>query len=87
MAFGKKTEAAAPPPTLNAVLTQHQQLAEDLLRRAAKAGRIEEETRWATMATGHAVLALLTYMQWKDKTIVPGTAEAVARAAASQAPT
>jgi hypothetical protein len=74
--FNKKSATPAPRPSLAAIQRRHQQLAENHLDRAAKAGRLEAETRLATLGTGHAVMALLTYLQAKDGFVVPGTAEA-----------
>lgn len=73
----KPAKPAPPPPSLAAIQRRHQEIAEAELARAAKAGRLEAETRHATLGTGHAVLALLTYFQIKDGAVVPGTAEAV----------
>jgi hypothetical protein len=63
MAFGKtKTTTPVTPPTNEERIIKHRRAAEDLLVRAAKAGRFEDVTRLASMATAHAVLAL-TYIQ------------------------
>jgi hypothetical protein len=56
MAFGKRKPKA--PVTTEQLIARHQSLAEQLLQRAAKGGRLEAETRLATMATAHATLAV-----------------------------
>lgn len=58
MAFGKKTKGPVVPLTTEQLIARHQKLAEDLLARAGKAGRLDAETRLATMATAHATLAV-----------------------------
>jgi hypothetical protein len=59
MAFGKrKVREPVVPPTVPELIALHQEMAEHLLGRAGKAGRIEAETRLATMATAHATLAV-----------------------------
>jgi hypothetical protein len=44
----------------------HQRQAEDLLARSGKAGRGEGETRWATIATAHATLAISYLLSPED---------------------
>jgi len=56
--FSRKIEDNGPQLTAGELAEQHRATAEDLLRRAGKGGRLEAETRWATMATAHATLAL-----------------------------
>ena len=48
-------------PSNEELIAQHRVAAEALLRRAERSGEDEVASRWATMATGHAILAL-TYM-------------------------
>lgn len=57
--MGRKTQDTpiATLPRLERIAA-HQRAAEDLLARAGKAGRLEAETRLATMATAHATLAV-----------------------------
>lgn len=50
---------AQPQLTPAQLVVRHRQLAEQHLGQAAKAGRIEAETRHATMAGAHATLALV----------------------------
>lgn len=57
MAFGKKKQPVR-PLTTEELIAAHRRLAQEHLDRAAKAGRLEAETRHATAATGHAVMAL-----------------------------
>ena len=57
MAFGKKRPPQA-PPTVEQLIITHRRIAQAHLERAAKAGRLDAETRHATMGTGHAVMAL-----------------------------
>lgn len=54
--FAKKPPE--PEPTRAELVQRHRAMAEDQLRRAAKAGRLEAETVHATRATAHATLAL-----------------------------
>ena len=72
--FNQKPQPA--PPKLNELQRRHQAMAQDHLDRASKAGRLDAETRHATIGTGHAVMALLTYLQLRDGFVVAGTAEA-----------
>jgi hypothetical protein len=59
MAFGKKKGGAPPVPlTTEQLISRHQAAAEALLVRAGKGGRLDAETRFATMATAHATLAV-----------------------------
>ncbi|HUJ64318.1 MAG TPA: hypothetical protein VLX59_02200 [Acidimicrobiales bacterium] len=58
MAFRNKSKEPARPLTREELIARHRQLAEDHIARSAQAGRLEAETRHATMATAHAVLAL-----------------------------
>jgi hypothetical protein len=58
MAFGKRTKGPVTPLTNAELIALHQQSAENLLKRAGKGGRLEAETRLATMATAHATLAV-----------------------------
>ena len=63
MAFGKPKKPAAPPPTPDQLQVQHIRNAVGFLQRAGKGGRLEAETRLATMGTGYAVLALFREQQ------------------------
>ena len=54
----REPKQAAPPVTIQQLVSRHQELAEQHLTRSAKAGRLEAETRHATMATAHATLAV-----------------------------
>ena len=58
MAFGRKKRPPSRPLTNEELIARHQALAEEFLRRSAKGGRLEAETRYATMATAHATLAV-----------------------------
>jgi hypothetical protein len=49
----------------------HQKAAENLLKRAGKAGRLEAETRLATMATAHATLAVSCQLAPPDPNDLP----------------
>jgi hypothetical protein len=46
---------------------EHQRQAEDLLARSAKGGRLEAETRLATMANAHATLAVSYLLSPEDR--------------------
>lgn len=63
MAFGKTKKPVAPPPTPDQLQVQHVRNAVGFLQRAGKGGRLEAETRLATMGTGYAVLALFREQQ------------------------
>jgi hypothetical protein len=56
--FGKSNKPEPVPLSRIERVRAHQRQAEDLLARSAKAGRAEAETRWATLATAHATLAI-----------------------------
>ena len=56
--FSKSKKPESTPLTRMDRVRDHQRIAEDLLARSAKGGRLEAETRWATLATAHATLAV-----------------------------
>lgn len=70
MAFGKK-KAPVTPLTTAELISVHQKAAEALLARAGKAGRLEAETRLATMATAHATLAVSYQLAPPDPSDLP----------------
>lgn len=63
---GPKSSTATATLTPEEAVRRHQRLAEDHLQRAARGGRLDAETRHASMATAHAVLALLGHLQMRD---------------------
>jgi hypothetical protein len=71
MAFGKKKAPPVTPLTTAELIAVHQKAAEDLLARAGKGGRLEAETRLATMATAHATLAVSYQLAPPDPTDLP----------------
>ena len=70
MAFGKKKEPVT-PLTNAELIAAHQKAAEDLLKRAGKAGRIELHVQIATMATAHATLAVSYQLAPPDPNELP----------------
>lgn len=63
MPFGKKDSPPAAPKTPDQLVDGYRRQAADHLDRAAKAGRLEAETRHATMGTCAAVLAVSYQLQ------------------------
>ncbi len=53
------------------LISLHQKAAENLLKRAGKAGRIEFHTQMATMATAHATLAVSYQLAPPDPNDLP----------------
>lgn len=76
MAFGKKRPPQAPqePPTVEELIVAHRRIAQAHLDRAAKAGRLDAETRHATLGTGHAVMALSYQMDLLSRRFEVATA-------------
>jgi hypothetical protein len=64
--FSRSKKPESVPLTRLDRVREHQRLAEDLLARSAKGGRLEADTRWATMATAHATLAV-SYLLWPEE--------------------
>ena len=71
--FSKRNRPEPAPPSRMERVREHQRQAEDLLARSAKTGRLEAETRLATIATAHATLAVSYLLSPEDggQTIVP----------------
>ena len=71
MAFGKKKQQPITPLSNAELISLHQKAAENLLRRAGRAGRVEVRTQMATIATAHATLAVSYQLAPPDPNDLP----------------